>query len=514
MLASPLRPRITPSWAWILLSAAVLLACTRSDQREDGAAPEDAGAAAGALPHAGVTVELLTFTGPQIVEPIARRAAEIAARTGAQIRITRVPFRDLYRTALDDLRDQGQKYHVIVFPAQWLADFAAPGFLEDLSPRVAADQALAWDDIAAFFRDTSATYAGRSYSIPLDGDFQLVYYRTDVLEEAGLAPPRTWDDYLRIARTVHGRDLDGDRVPDYGSCISRRLGTEAYWTMWSIAGAYLQSKGTAQGAFFHTETMEPLVTNPGFARALDIYRATSEHGPPEEREPGFTEMRELFISGRCALTIDWGDIGTLAIAPGSRVEDQIGAVLVPGSREVLDRATGKLVPCDKITCPYAIDGVNHAPYAATGGWAGAISAAAPPRVKDAAFAFLSYMSQPAQSGHDVTIGATGFNPYRKSHFSDHRAWLQAGMSEQAAAHYLGAIGMSLSSRNMVLDLRIPHNQRYQQEVLEQALSAFLRGERTRDQVMQDIAAGWNRITDELGRDAQRHAYRASLGASR
>jgi len=67
-----------------------------------------------------------------------------------------------------------------------------------------------------------------------------------------------------------------------------------------------------------------------------------------------------------------------------------------------------LVPCDAETCPYTVDG---APF---GGWSGGINAAADPQVKDAAYAFFSYMTQPAQSNVDVTIGITGFNPYRPS----------------------------------------------------------------------------------------------------
>ena len=122
------------------------------------------------------------------------------------------------------------------------------------------------------------------------------------------------------------------------------------------------------------------------------------------------EIRELFIDGRCALTIDWGDIGTLAISPKSSVKDRVGAAILPGSRQVLDRDTGRLVDCDDSRCPYSIDGVNHAPFAAFGGWSGAINADSPARTKEAAYAFLSYMSQPQQSNVDVTIGITGFNP--------------------------------------------------------------------------------------------------------
>lgn len=512
MFALLLRPCIASLTSGALLCAALGTACDWRPGRQKQAPRSDGGSAL-QLDH-GVALNILTFDGPQIREPLERRAAEFRTRTGIEIQITHVPFRELYQAMLDDVRSQSQKYHAYVFVSQWLPDFAAPGFLEDLGPRVAADAALDWEDISLFFREFGASYDGRTYAVPLDGDFQMVYYRTDLLAAAGLQPPRTWDEYLAVARALHGRDFDGDEVPDYGSCIAKRPGTQAYSALWAIAGAYLQSKGTRQGAFFDLDTIAPLTDNAAFARTLEIYRATGDYGPLHERELDHTAVRALYVSGRCALTLDWGDIGTLAIGPASRVEDLVGAVISPGSREVLDRKTGKLAPCTKLTCPYAVGGINHAPYAANGGWSGAISSAAPAPVKDAAFAFLSYVSQPAQSRRDVTLGATGFNPYRTSHFRDRAPWIEAGMSEEAAARYLGAIGLSLSSPNMVLDLRIPLNQRYQQEVLDRALSAFLAGERTLAGTMQDITAGWNRITDELGRDAQRHSYRASLGHAR
>ena len=68
------------------------------------------------------------------------------------------------------------------------------------------------------------------------------------------------------------------------------------------------------------------------------------------------------------------------------------------------------------------------------------------------------MSAPEQSSEDVTLGKTGFNPYRTSHFASTRAVDEAGMSEAAAKNYLGAIKASLNSPNMVLDLRIPQDE--------------------------------------------------------
>jgi multiple sugar transport system substrate-binding protein len=122
------------------------------------------------------------------------------------------------------------------------------------------------------------------------------------------------------------------------------------------------------------------------------------------------------------------------------------------------------------------------------------------------------MSQPAQSNVDVTIGASGFNPYRRSQFTDLSMWKKAGMSETAAGSYLGAIKASLESPNMVIDLRIPQNQRYEQVVLDTAVARFLAGELDADATMKAIESGWNEITDDLGKDDQLRAYKASIGA--
>lgn len=462
-----------------------------------------------------VTIDVLTFTGPQIAEPLQRRGAEFTERTGIKVNVTVVPFSDLYQKILTDLATGTNAFDVYVFAPQWMVDYVEPGYLEPLTDRVAGNAELQWDDIAPFFRDFSASYKGEIYTIPLDGDFQMVYYRTDVLDELGMEPPQTWEDYLAIAEAAHGMDMNGDGEGDYGSCISKKRAAQAYWMISSIASAYLQSQGTGQGGFFDLDTFKPLYgDNEGFRRALEVYKATTQFGPPEELNLDVGDTRGLWTAGRCALSIDWGDIGTLAIAEGSQVNGKTGAVILPGSTQVLDRATGKLVPCDENICPYAIDGVNHAPFAAFGGWSGAINAASDDATKDAAFNYLAYVSAPEQSNVDVTIGATGFNPYRISQFENLDLWIAAGMSEEAANLYLGAIKASLSSPNMVLDLRVPQNQRYQQVVLDTAISQFLAGELSLDETVKAVESGWEEITEELGRDAQRAAYLASLGVTR
>ena len=111
----------------------------------------------------------------------------------------------------------------------------------------------------------------------------------------------------------------------------------------------------------------------------------------------------------------------------------------------------------------------------------------------------------------MTIGITGFNPYRVSQFESLDLWIKAGMSREAAENYLDAIATSLNSPNMVLDLRIPQNQYYEQQVLDLNIARLLAGEIDKAQAMAAIEAGWNEKTEELGLDEQLAAYRATLG---
>jgi multiple sugar transport system substrate-binding protein len=470
---------------------------------------------AGVKAHEGVSVNVLTFTGPQIAEPLQRRAPEFQRLTGAKIKVVTVPFSDLYDKILTDMATRTNSYDAFVFDPQWMGDFVPPGFLEDIGSRVQGDQALKWNDIAPFFRDFSASYQGHTYTIPLDGDFQMVYYRSDLLKKDGLQPPATWDDYLSIAQRYKGKDLNGDGKADYGSCIAKKRSAQSYWMFLAIAGSYLQTQGTSQGSFFNKDTMKPLVNNPAFAAALNVYKQTTQYGPPGELNLDVGDTRGLFTSGRCALSMDWGDIGTLAIDPKtSTVQDKVGSVILPGSRKVLDRTSGQLVDCNPTICPHAVNGINHAPFAAFGGWSGAINASAKKEVKDAAFDFLAYMSAPGESNVDVTLGKTGFNPYRTSQFDNVDLWVKAGMSEAAAKDYLGAIRNSLQSPNMILDLRVPKSADYEGVVLDTALAQFLAGEINADQTMQQIDAGWEKITNEQGRDKQKQSYAASLSVQR
>src|SRR5438034_574984 len=123
------------------------------------------------------------------------------------------------------------------------------------------------------------TFTGPQIAEPLQRrapDFQIVYYRKDLLQKDGLKAPETWQDYIDIAKHFQGKDLNGDGKADYGSCLAMKRSAQSYWAWISIASAFLQSQGTKQGAFFDLNNMQPLTNNPGAAAALDVYKQLSK----------------------------------------------------------------------------------------------------------------------------------------------------------------------------------------------------------------------------------------------
>jgi multiple sugar transport system substrate-binding protein len=460
----------------------------------------------------GVTVNILTRPGYVIAGPLKERGVDFEKMTGAKIVVNEVPFAEIFPKVQNDWATGTNSIDAAVFAAGWGVELDAAGLLEDLDPYFAKDKKIDTDDIAPYFRDFGMKIGGKYKLVQLDGDFQMVYYRKDILEKAKLEPPKTWEDYIAIAKAINGQDMNGDGVPDYGSCIFKKRNAQGYFAIQTIAAPIVQTQGTAQGFHFDNATMKPIINNDGWKKAFEIYKETGKYGPAEELNMDIGDTRGLFKAGRCGLLIEWGDPGTLQLEPdATAVKGLIFAVGAVGSKEVLDRATGKLVPVSKESAPFAVDGVNYAPFSAFGGWAGAINAKADQKKKDAAYAFLSYMNQAAQSNIDVTIGKTGYNPYRLSQLKSTDLWEKAGMPKDLAENYMGAINGALNNPNMASDMKIPGAQQYTGVVLDTELARYVAGEITVEEALKNIETGWDKITDDFGRDEQIKAQALALG---
>ena len=257
--------------------------------------------------------------------------------------------------------------------------------------------------------------------------------------------------------------------------------------------------------------MDPLFgKNDAMTLALQTYAKTAQFGPPDELNMDVGGSRGLFTTGRCALTMDWGDIGTLA--PGTYAQDKTGATITPGWKQVLDRATGKLVPCDATTCPNAdrrreLRAVRIVRWLVGRRQREGSHGAAGRRVR---LPVVHERAGPVRRRRDPRA-RPATTPIAPPSSSNTAPWLAAGLSQAATDNYLGAIKASLENKNFVLDLRIPQTKQYEQDVLDTAIAQYLAKELDEAGTEQAITDGWNAITDQVGKDKQLAAYVASLG---
>src|SRR6266478_10083340 len=131
----------------LALAAIVIAACTNGTPNSSSGNK-----------FSGTTVRVVTFTGPQIAEPLQRRAPDFEKLTGAKIEVITVPFSDLYQKLLTDFATKTNSYDATVFDPQWMGDYVPPGYLEDLTDRVKNDSSLDWNDIAPVVREFTATF--------------------------------------------------------------------------------------------------------------------------------------------------------------------------------------------------------------------------------------------------------------------------------------------------------------------------------------------------------------------
>lgn len=93
----------------------------------------------------------------------------------------------------------GTEMDVIAGDIVWPPQLAANDWIADLSDRFTADQRKQF--IAGAIEGN--TYQGQIYGVPWFTDSGFLYYRVDLLEEAGFSePPATWDELKEMAAKV------------------------------------------------------------------------------------------------------------------------------------------------------------------------------------------------------------------------------------------------------------------------------------------------------------------------
>mgnify|MGYP000645011883 FL=1 len=370
-------------------------------------------------------------------------------------------------------------------------------------------------DYVGYLQAPTGTWDGKTYRISIDGDCHNFNYRTDYFENEELAKawkeeghsgnwevPTTWQKVTEVSKFLKGKTHAG--FPAYGYLdVQKGWGGFGFYFLGSIATAY--AKHPDSPAFlFEPDTMKPMVNNPAWVRAIQDTLDRRDCQPPDQinADPGVTGFNQ-FLAGTGSMVSWWGDVGSNAnTSDESLVAGNVGFDILPGSDDVYNWQTGKWETLSS--------GPNYAPNMAYIGWGlycmKTIDSDSTKR--KAAWSAAAHIG-----GKEVSLWMSmypsGFQPYRNSHFNISE-WTGAGYSEAFASDYLASEADSYNHPNAAIEPRIPGIFQYY-SIAEDELSKIYAGQMDAQTGADNIAAAWDKITDQIGRDSQVKLYKASLG---
>ncbi len=223
----------------------------------------------------------------------------------------------------DQLRTEfqagGGDIDVIIGDVIWPAQFAASGYILDLSDRFTEADAFLDGPIE------SNTYDGKIWGVPWYTDAGLLYYRQDLLEQSGFSePPKTWEELKEQAlKTAQDADIRAGFVfqgAEYEGGVCN--GCEYVWTH---GGNVLDPE----------DPSKVIVDSPESASGLETWHSMIEDGVSPQAVLQYQEdpSHGAFLRGDAVFMRNWPYVYALLGDPAqSEVKpDQVGVAAIPVS---------------------------------------------------------------------------------------------------------------------------------------------------------------------------------------
>ena len=363
------------------------------------------------------------------------------------------------------------------------------------------------DDYVGYLKAPVGTWDGKTYRISIDGDCHTFAYRTDYFGDGsvtGRDVPATWQEINEISMELKGKTdpLTGLDAHGYLDPL-KGWGGFGFYFLENRAAAYAKHPNDPAW-LFDPDTMKPRVNNPAWVQAiqdvLDLIEADAYPADQINADPGTTAFQQ-FLAGTGSMLMWWGDVGSNArTSDTSVVGDVVGFGINPASDRVYNAATGEWE-----------NTMNEAPNMAYIGWGVYVMATVDSDSKrqKAAWSAAAHLG-----GKDLSLWASaypsGFQPYRNSHFN-YDEWEEAGYDRAFIEDYLGSNADSYNHPNAAIEPRIPGIFQYYSVAEDELAKGFAGQYGSAQETADAIAAAWENITDQIGREQQIALYRASLG---
>lgn len=182
-------------------------------------------------------------------------------------------------------------YDLVHMDVVWVPKFAAAGWLLDLSDRVSKEQLAQYlpGDV------NGGMYEGKLYRIPWRTDAGMLYYRKDLLEQAGMKPPETFAELIQISK-----DLKQKNAANWGYVWQGKQ----YEGVSAMFVEILEGNG---GFWVNPDTKEVGLDRPEAIEAVRFLLNTIQEGisPPGVTSYQEEETRRLFHAGNAVFMRNW-----------------------------------------------------------------------------------------------------------------------------------------------------------------------------------------------------------------
>lgn len=242
---------------------------------------------------------------------------EFEAETGLNVEVTSYTEDQLSQQLNVRLNANADDIDVMmVRPLQEIRTFDRNGWLGDLTEQATGDEEWDWADFQQGPQD-SVTVDDRVLGVPLATEREVLYYRTDLLEEAGLEVPQTLEELEEAARIIQEENEDV-----YGF-VSRGARAAAVTQFSSFLYSY--------GADWVAEDGTSGIGTPEARQAYQFYGdLLNNYGPPGVTNMSWPEAMGIFTQGRAAFYTEADSLYTNATDPSnSTVSDDVGFAQFP-----------------------------------------------------------------------------------------------------------------------------------------------------------------------------------------
>ncbi|MGH9790678.1 MAG: ABC transporter substrate-binding protein, partial [Candidatus Acidiferrales bacterium] len=208
-------------------------------------------------------------------------------------------------------------FDVIDMDVIWVPEFARAGWLADLTDAVPSEE-LEPMHAAALRADW---LDGKLYGVPWFVDTGVLYYRKDLLEKYGFAPPQTYAELVTAARHI----LAQEKNPRLFGFVWQGMQYEGL-----VCAALEFIRGN--GGDVLDEAGQPALTEPATLEAVRFMRNLVEEynvTPPLVTTLNEETTRHIFQGGRAVFMRNWPYVRPLLERQGSAVAGQVGMMAVP-----------------------------------------------------------------------------------------------------------------------------------------------------------------------------------------